>query len=554
MRQNKRIAFLPGKLLPFFTALLLFGCASMQKPQGGPKDRTPPKLLKATPPNMTRNFKEKEIRLDFDEYFTLKNQSQEISLSPAMDKLPTYKVSKKSIVIDFKDTLQKNTTYVINFGKSIADVNEGNILPNFNYVFSTGSHIDSLSASGNVQNLMTQEKETKDVTVMLFPVKRDSLFGKKRPTIYATIDSSGSFSLNNLHEGDYYIYALKEIAANRIYDNDNELIAFQTKPIQLKKDTANIHLFLFKQEPEKFRMIDHRFDTDGKILFTFNKPIDNPSVKIIQPATLDGQKIVDFNKTRDTAFVYMRSLDFDSLRVSFLQNDKPIDTVTIRKGRKETYDHTINLQYNANLDGRLKPGTNLIATSNLPIESIDKSLITLNEDSTNISNFTITKDTSTLKRLTFTYNWKANSRYQLIFNEGALTDIYGDKNKKSLKQFQLDKADNYGELTLKVTIPDTSKGYIVELLSASTGPGADKIVVRRDPITKAKTITYKNYPIGKYTVRIIYDDNKNGKWDSGNVKKRIQPEPVWIYSKQITLRSNWEAEEPIDIPKEPTIH
>jgi hypothetical protein len=548
MRQNKRIAFLPGKLLPFFTALLLYGCASMQKPQGGPKDRTPPKLLKATPPNMTRNFKEKEIRLDFDEYFTLKNQSQEISLSPAMDKLPTYKVSKKSIVIDFKDTLQKNTTYVINFGKSIADVNEGNILQNFTYVFSTGSHIDSLSASGNVQNLMTQEKETKDVTVMLFPVKRDSLFGKKKPAIYATIDSAGNFSLNNLHEGDYYIYALKEIAANRIYDNDNELIAFQTKPVHLRKDTANIHLSLFKQDPEKFRMIDHRFDTDGKMLFTFNKPIDNPSVKIIQPATLDGQKIVDFNKTRDTAMVYMRSLDFDSLRVSFLQNNKPIDTVTIRKGRKETYDHTINLQYNANLDGRLKPGANLIATANLPIESIDKSLITLNEDSTNISNFTITKDTTTLKRLTFTYNWKANSRYQLIFNEGSLTDIYGDKNKKSLKQFQLDRADNYGELTLKVTIPDTSKGYVVELI------GPDKNVLHRDAILKGTTLVYKNYPIGKYTVRVIYDDNKNGKWDSGNVKKRTQPENVWIYSKTITLRSNWEAEEPIDIPKEPTIH
>jgi Bacterial Ig-like domain len=548
MRQNKRIAFLAGKLLPFFTALLLFGCASMQKPQGGPKDRTPPKLLKATPPNMTRNFKEKEIRLDFDEYFTLKNQSQEISLSPAMDKLPTYKVSKKSIVIDFKDTLQKNTTYVINFGKSIADVNEGNVLQNFTYVFSTGSHIDSLSASGNVQNLMTQEKETKDVTVMLFPVKRDSLFGKKKPTIYATIDSAGNFSLNNLHEGDYYIYALKEIVANRIYDNDNELIAFQTQPVHLRKDTSNIHLFLFKQDPEKFRMIDHRFDTDGKILFTFNKPIDNPAVKIIQPATLDGQKIVDFNKTRDTAMVYMRSLDFDSLRVSFLQNNKPIDTITIRKGRKETYDHTINLQYNANLDGRLKPGTNLIATSNLPIESIDKSLITLNEDSTNISNFTITKDTTTLKRLTFTYNWKANSRYQLIFNEGSLTDIYGDKNKKSLKQFQLDKADNYGELTLKVTIPDTSKGYVVELI------GPDKNVLHRDAILKGTKLVYKNYPIGKYTVRVIYDDNKNGKWDSGNVKKRTQPENIWIYSKTITLRSNWEAEEPIDIPKEPTIH
>ncbi|MDB5154983.1 MAG: hypothetical protein JWR54_3734, partial [Mucilaginibacter sp.] len=185
MRLNKKTTFLLQKLLLFVITLALFSCASQQKPQGGPRDRTPPKLLKATPPNMTRNFSAKQIRIDFDEYFTLKNPFQEINISPSMEKLPTYKVSKKSIVIDFKDSLQKNTTYVINFGKAIADLNEGNVLPNFTYVFSTGPHIDSLSVSGNVQNLLTKEKE-KDVTVMLFPVKQDTLFGKKKPTIFAS--------------------------------------------------------------------------------------------------------------------------------------------------------------------------------------------------------------------------------------------------------------------------------------------------------------------------------------------------------------------------------
>src|SRR5579872_3946908 len=184
MRLNKRSAFLPVKLFVFITALLIIGCASMQKPQGGPKDRTPPKLLKATPQNMTRNFSAKQIRLEFDEYFKLVNQSQEITVSPTMEKAPSFKTVQKSIVIDFKDSLQKNTTYVINFGKSIADLNEGNVLNNFTYVFSTGPHIDSLSVSGNVQNLMTQEKE-KDVTVMLFPLNKDTLWGKKKPTIFA---------------------------------------------------------------------------------------------------------------------------------------------------------------------------------------------------------------------------------------------------------------------------------------------------------------------------------------------------------------------------------
>lgn len=548
MRLNKRSAFLPGKLLAFLTALILFGCASMQKPQGGPKDRTPPKLLKGTPPNMTRNFSAKQIQLEFDEYFKLTNQAQEITISPALDKTPNIKVVQKSIVIDFKkDTLLKNTTYVINFGKSIADLNEGNVLDNFTYVFSTGPHIDSLSVSGNVQNLMTQEKE-KQVTVMLFPLNKDTLWGKKKPTIFATTDTSGNFTLNNLHDGDYRIYALKEKIPNRIYDKDDELVAFQTAPIHLKKDTANIHLNLFKQEPDKFRLVDRRFDADGKMFFTFNKPVENPSAKILFPAALDKDKIVDFNKTLDTAYVFMKNMDFDSIRVEFSQNKVPIDTVSLRKSRKEAFDHNITLKYNTTFDNKIKAGTTLVATSSAPIQTIDNSLITLNEDSTNVSNYTLTKDTATMRRLIFNYKWKPNSRYDLIFNEGALTSIYGDKNKKFLKQFQLDKPDNYGPLTLKVTVPDTSKGYVIELMDNQ------KNVVHRDPITKSGNVVYKNYPVGKYYVRVIYDDNKNGKWDSGNVKKRIQPENVWIYQKEITLRSNWEAEEPIEIPKEPSTH
>lgn len=545
MRLNKKTALLREKLLLLVIAFALFGCASQQKPQGGPRDRTPPKLLKATPPNMTRNFKAKEIRLDFDEYFNLKNPFQEISLSPSMEKLPNYKVSKKSIVIDFRDSLQKNTTYVINFGKAIADVNEGNILPNFTYVFSTGSHIDSLSVSGNVQNILTQEKE-KDVTVMLFPIKQDTLFGKKKPTIYATTDSSGNFTLNNLHDADYRIYALKETAPNKIYDNDNELIAFQKEPVHLKKDTSNIHLNLFKQDPEKLRLIDHRFESDGKLFFTFNKSLDNPSVKILYPAPLDAQKIVEIGKTRDTAFLYMRNMDFDSIRVSFLQNNKPLDTISLRKGRKEVFDRIVSLQYNTTLDNRLKPNSDLIILSSTPIESIDNSLITLNEDSTNVSNFTVVKDTSNMRKLLLKYKWKPDSRYQLIFNEGSLTSIYGDKNKKLLKIFQLDKADNYGQLSLKINIPDTSKAYVVDLMNDQ------KKLIRSDAITKSTLLTYKNFPVGKYRVRVVYDSNKNGKWDSGNVKQRKQPENIWLYNKDITLRSNWEAEEAINIPKEVT--
>ncbi len=536
-------AFLGKFSLLFFFVLLFFGCASIQKPMGGPRDLTPPKLLKATPENMTRNFTAKEIRLEFDEFYKLSNQYQEITISPAMEKQPEYKISKRDLIIDFKDTLQKNTTYVINFGKAIQDVNESNVMQNFTYVFSTGPHIDSLSMSGFVMNSITQEKE-KDATVMIFPVKQDSLlFGKKKPTIFATTDSAGNFSLNNLHDGEYKIYALKEPSPNKIFDNDKELIAFSNRTINLNKDTSGIRLSLFQQIPQKFRVAEKKLTNEGVLSLIFNKRLNNPSLKIIYPQALDAQKIVDISKTRDTALVFMRNMDFDSLRVAIYDDNKPIDTIYQLKGRKETFTRNLTFKYGINRDNRLKPNTDLRITTNLPIENIEPGLITLTLDSANV-NFTVQKDTANRRAFLVKNRWRAGGRYQIVINDAAITDIYGTKNKRTGINFEADKPENYSQLTLKVNVPDSSKRYIVELLDEQ------KNLVHSDPISKNGSIVYKNYLTGKYKVRVIYDTNKNGRWDSGNVRQKTQPENIWLYDKEITLRANWEAEEPVDIPKE----
>jgi Bacterial Ig-like domain len=545
---NQKGPFFIRIIVPFFVISTFFSCANRQLPQGGPRDRTPPKLLKATPENSTRNFKAKEIRLDFDEFIKLANQNTEITVTPTPAKNPEFKVRKKSLIIDLKDTLEKNTTYVINFGKAIQDVNESNILKNFTYVFSTGIHIDSLGISGIVINNETQERE-KDATVMLFTLKQDSLlFGKKRPTVYTTTDSAGNFSLNNLHPDNYRIYALKEKSANKIYDNDNELIAFQKNNVRLHRDTFNVQLRLFKQTPEKFKFAEHpRFDIDGKMFFLFNRPLINPSLHIVYPKELDNQKIVDFSKTRDTAILYMKNMAFDSIRIAVFENDKPLDSVSLRKGKKETFQRTLSLSYDLSGD-KLKPGATLSLKANYPIENYESTLISLKEDSTDISNFTITRDTANQKLFYLKYRWKQNARYQLIFEAGAFIDIYGDKNKRLPKSFTVDKPENYSQLTLAVTVPDTGKTYIVQLLNDK------KILIRSTVIHGDSRIVYKNFITGKYNVSVIYDDNNNSKWDSGNLKKKTQPENIWVSKDVITLRPNWEQETAVTIPPEPITH
>ncbi len=539
-------------------ALVTFGCAVQQKPQGGPRDITPPKLLKATPPNLTRNFTAKQIRLDFDEYFNLYNQFQEITIFPTPDKLPpVFSKTQKSLLVTFKDTLQKNTTYVINFGTSIRDVNEGNVLKNFTYVFSTGSHIDSLSISGSVTDVLTQKKvkpiagqASTDVTVMLFTPKQDSLlFRKKKPTIYTTVDTSGNFTLNNLKAGVYKIYALRENAPNKIYDNETEQLGFLNKPIYLRHDTAGIQLKLATLTPTKLRVVD-QFDPDGKMQFIFNRSLEKPSVRIIYPPELDEQKIVDISKTRDTILVYSKNMDFDSVRFVFFENNKPVDTTYLHKLRKESFTRALSLNYGLSKGGStLKPGTDLHIYTNEPIDSYDPSLITLKEDSTT-ANFTLLKDAGSAKNFTLKYRWRQRSNYTLTVNDEAFTDIYGDKNKKRAPtKFVIDNPSNYGTLILKVTVPDTSKAYIVELMSDLNG---QNVPMRSDEITKNTSLVYKDLPTGKFTVRVIYDSNRNGKWDGGNREDKIQPENIWIYNKTFDLRPNWELNEDLNIPKEIT--
>jgi hypothetical protein len=544
MTSNKKSSFFNQILLLLTVAVIAFGCAVQQKPQGGPRDRLAPKLLKATPVNKTRKFSAKQIQLEFDEFFALTNQYQEINITPAQDKPPEYKVRQKNLIIELKDTLLKNTTYVINFGKSIHDVNEGNVLKNFTYVFSTGDHIDSLSISGTVVNTTTQLKE-KDITVMLFDLKQDSLlFGKKKPGIYTTTDSSGNFTLSNLKADTYRIYALKETASDKIFNSDNELIAFSKKPLVLKKDTTGVQLSLFKPIPPKLRLTDHRFDSDGRMLFIFNKGLVKPSARIIYPAGLDEQKITEYSKTGDSVLIYSKNMDFDSIKVEFSDNKTPVDTSTLRKGRKDAFTRTVALSYNLTKGGVfLKPGTDLHFAANLPIASVEQSMITLNEDSAAV-NFTLLKDTGNTKGYTIKYRWKQKAQYNLVFNEDALITIYGDKNKKLTKRFSIDKPENYSNLTLKVTLPDTGKAYVVELLNDN------KNTVRSDAITKNTTLNYRGFPAAKYTIRVVYDDNRNGKWDSGSLKEKLQPENVWVNDKVLTLRQNWDAEEAITVPKE----
>ncbi|ADY53561.1 hypothetical protein Pedsa_3022 [Pseudopedobacter saltans DSM 12145] len=518
---------------------LLFGCASIQQPEGGPKDTEAPVLLNENPKNYTRNFNSKKITLEFDEYFKLNNEFTEISISPTQEIPPLYKVKKKSLEIELKDTLEKNTTYTINFGKAISDVNEGNKFKDYTYVFSTGNEIDSLQIAGQVVNYL-DNKPLLDATIFVLPVERDTLFGKKRASIFTVTDSSGNFRLKNLKENKYRLYALKEEnGGDRIYNNPKESIGFVTEDINLHKDTSGIKIKLFRQYPDEFRNVDRRIEKDGRITIIYNKPIEKPNFKIIEPNITNP--IIEYSNNADTTVMWVKDMSFDSIKVVTNNNDKILDTLTIKRNKKDTY--TRNILFNTNLvSGKIVPNTQLTLTFNVPIETVDKNKIRLLQDSTQLPNFQIENIDKNKKVFRITYPWKLKKIYNLDIQDDAITDIYGTKNKALKTNFELDEVENYGNLSLNINRSDTTKQYIIQLLTEKYS------LIKESVLSQDQLLMYNMLPNSKYLIRIIEDTNKNGIFDTGNVKRREQPENSWFYDKEIVIRPNWDREEKITIP------
>ncbi len=523
-----------------FCSILFFACASLQQPQGGPRDQTPPKVLEELPKNLSTNFSANKVEITLDEYFKLSNEFTEISLSPSLETTPVYKVKKKILEIVFKDSLEKNTTYTINFGKAIQDVNESNILKNYSYVFATGPVLDSLQINGTVIGF-GDNKPVKDATVFIYHLEQDTLFGKKKPSLFTTTDSAGNFSLKNLKEGKYTIYGLKETSSDRIYNSSNEEIAFLKEPINLTKNTSNVLLKLFKETPERLRILDKKIEKDGRLTYLFNKPIENPSLTFIDPSNIKDP-IIEFSSKGDSAFVWLRSYDFDSLKVSINSNRIALDTIKLTRGKKDNYDRTILFGNNLS-GGKIKPGNSLQLTFNLPIRDIAKPSIELLEDSVSKSGFTLNRLDQSNRVFSIIYPWKIKKLYTLKFNEGAIKDIYNTTNKPLKLDFELDEIENYGNLSLNIVKEDSLKTYVLQLFNSS------KTLYKQEVVKANKTIVLNNIPISKYTLRIIEDENNNGEFDTGNVKQKIQPEKIWLFDKEIITRANWDREEKIIIPK-----
>jgi hypothetical protein len=246
---KKGLLFVLSVLVYFKILFLSSGCANIIPPTGGPRDTLPPLLLQATPHDSSLNFREKRITLYFNEYIEVQNYQENLIVSPTLKTTPVIEGKLHTITIRIKDTLDANTTYSLNFGNAIRDINEGNELKNYTYVFSTGSTIDNNQFRGHVMLAQTGKVDS-TLIVLLHRKGDDSAVVKERPRYYAKLNGKGDFTFRYLPAGTFYLYALKDEAGNRRYLSGAQLFAFAERPIVVSEKTAPDTLFAYVEALE----------------------------------------------------------------------------------------------------------------------------------------------------------------------------------------------------------------------------------------------------------------------------------------------------------------
>ncbi len=354
------------------------GCGQIGMPTGGPRDSIPPRLTNASPKPNSINVSSNKITLTFDEYVELKEAQTNVLISPLPKISPSVDFKLKTVTIKLKDTLQPNTTYSINFGSAIVDINEGNPLKDFVYVFSTGSQIDTLMLNGNIIIAETGKTDS-TLIAMLYRNADDSAVQKRKPDYVARLKGDGSFSFVNLPAGSFNVYALKDGDGSKTYNSKKEIFAFADAAVTVSEKTEPVILYASALEKESVGARTAKSPVKNKRLvyslassslsqdllspfeINFNGPLKdfNPALLILRDSNYKpipaAAWTIDSNRTKITLSTKWQEaaeyrLIMDTTAVSDSADNRLAKTDTIRFAAKQQSDYGNVVLRFSNLD------------------------------------------------------------------------------------------------------------------------------------------------------------------------------------------------------------
>ena len=560
-KQRKAQAILFSFYLLVFS--LLSGCARQGYPTGGIKDEVPPQALNCKPANGSRNFSANEFYIQFDEYVVLKNPNDNILVSPPMKQQPEYTTKGRGILVKIKDTLQENTTYLFQFKEAIADFNEGNLLPSFEYVFSTGNNMDSLMLEGNVIDPRSNKPWKETVTVAAYQsnnqaLKQSSIQSFNQlsiPSFVTRCDKQGNFAFHYIPADTYHLIAFEDKNRN-LQPDSTEAIAWDTtafvaypspdsNQILKQSNHQTIKLYISQPETQRQRITSSAFIEKGRIQIVTQLPMQHPVVS--------GEKVEwRLNSRRDTMNLWCLNPNCDST-IIVLSDTALQDTLRLRfsqkgKGRRQRLgaNEEKTPLMKTLCDGNKAFYDDLRLAFENPIVTIHDSAhaLIMNLKDSSITFCPVSVDSTGLTaRLQTTL--QSGEKYHVHLAKGLFTDLYG--NTTDSLDFDLTPKD-YATLTLHID-NQTEFPLVIEVLDKRDtvvqhlNIGSTRSPTSVQAIKQSSNLTFSHLPAGDYRLRAILDANGDGRWTPGDYRLQRQPEKALFFDKMLSLREKWEMEE-----------
>lgn len=599
-------------LLAMVAACFIAACASMGRPEGGPKDTEAPRFVRSNPAPGSTNVSADRLTIMFDENVQIKDVMNKVVVSPPQTSVPKVTAVGRNIRVEFVDTLLPNTTYTVDFTDGISDLNEGNEIDGFAFDFSTGETIDSLQISGMVLEAATLEP-AQGMLVGVHSNLADSAITTLPFDRITRTNQLGQFTVRNLKEGTYRIFAINDVNRDNKWDRSEDIAFYDVEitpsshptevadtlvdingadSIVMRAATAftpnDVLLTWFNENYKAQYLAKYERRDRNRFYFEMGAPSDTlPRLRFVG-GKHDGELIDKYtrliaSKTLDTLDYWLTdttiiALDSISLSATYLRTDSldqlswQTDTLNFNlrkaKAKKKSEEkaskkndsdstatdapQTTLLKLKIGSSGTIDVYSPLTVTTEQPVKNIDQSRIKLE----------IRVDTL----------WEKIEMPPLLIADSLhsmnLSADYswspGDKYRLTIDSLAITGIyDQWNgavssEFTvrsleeyanLSFTIPGLTQPAIIELLDNQDKP------VRAVEVTESN-VSIRNITPGTYYARLYIDANGNKKYDTGNIAQKLQPEETYYYTKRLTLKKNWDIQEtwnlnetPVDLQK-----
>ncbi len=504
--------------------LYCISCANIQGISGGPEDKKPPVLVEHnSSPNYQVNFKDKEIVLAFDEWIKMDNPFGNISISPPTEFPVEYKLKGKRVIIQFdeREQLKEKTTYTIQFGESIKDITSGNVQRTLRYVFSTGDFVDSLIIRGKVVDGFTKKSKDK-ILVSLYKLLDDTAFQKIKPFYFSWTDTAGRFVMENLSPGTYNLFALEDKNQNYFFDQTNEAFAFLPQSIEISD--SSIQEFLLNVSTASIPLlIKDRKIKPGEIRFYFNAKLSRFKLNC------DIHDSIKYVNLKDSLLVW----NYGSHEANcILDYENKKDTFKVQSFELPLNDSIKIIRLDKTL---LKPGEQPTFIMNYPIVNIIKDSLQLLDSFSMINNIKL--DSSDPRIFHLSGDFPLNNQHKLVIQENAVQGLHHTTNQSDTFAFRYLDKSSLARLNLNIENLQLNLPYIFQLLNGEI-VNAEFNFEATEP---NKKMFFNNLYPGNYRVRLIYDINKNEKWDPADYVNKIQAEQIWYFDLP-DLRADWDVD------------